>query len=320
MASRDLSSSALVLHSSGQRLSNRIAPSLVTEFEARASNDLSGILPIAKSNILSYWSLPGHGAKYFDCGEFGLMGCLNVFLHGRPRVDGLDYSNKVYVKHFRRSCMRAECPVCYEKWAAAAANRIVRRVKAYRSRFRSPIHVVVSPSQEVLDALGDLDHVKVFRELKTGCRTALAACGIIGGCLIFHPFREREDKSWFVSPHFHVLGFGWVSRTGDVFRESGYLVKNLGVRKSLFATAFYQLSHAGVYMEKPKLHTITWFGALSYAKLKLPKDDDRDLCPLCSGELVRLSWRGVGDPPLPLNVEGEYFLDAEGWGESVTYW
>jgi len=36
--------------------------------------------------------------------------------------DGM--AGKVYVRVFKRMCARAECPVCYEKWAGKEASKI----------------------------------------------------------------------------------------------------------------------------------------------------------------------------------------------------
>jgi len=47
----------------------------------------------------------------------------------------------------------------------------------------------------------------------------------------------------------------------------------------------YLLSHAGV---KKCRHAITWFGDLSYSKLKIEKTDFHIKCPQCNGDFQRL--------------------------------
>jgi len=139
-----------------------------------------------------------------------------------------------------------------------------------------------------------------------------------GGVCIIHPFRESVDGEWFLSPHFHVIGYGWVSETGNNFRESKVVVKNVGIRKTLQGTLHYQLSHAGVYYGAPKKASATWFGCLSYNKLKLPRDEeeDEDVCPICGEPLVALKWVGsyVGRPPPTPEADGsEFFCDPIYW-------
>lgn len=213
----------------------------------------------------------------------------------------------VYVKRARKSCDRAECPVCYEKWASKRAHAAAKRISFYQEHFGGrPIHVVASPSQKLVDELP-------YRELKKRCELALKMTGFRGGVEIFHPWREKRDKSWYLSPHFHEVGFGWILNSEKVLEQTGVLVKNLGIRKSVYATIMYQLSHCGVYMLKPKKHSITWWGALSYNKLKIPREllAEDELCPLCLGPLKRLIHYGeLGDPP---DIEDEYVLPEEGW-------
>jgi len=118
---------------------------------------------------------------------------------------------------------------------------------------------------------------------------------------------------WYFSPHFHMLGYGWIRNTAENYSRTGWVVKNVGVRKSVVATAQYQLSHAGIH---ESCHTVTWFGGLSYNKLRVPMEEEPvDKCPLCGRPLVWLRWVGEGDPPLP-DEEGSYYVDPGGWVES----
>lgn len=112
------------------------------------------------------------------------------------------------------------------------------------------------------------------------------------------------------SPHFHVLGYGWVKNTAQIYARTGWVIKNLGVRKTVGGTALYQLSHAGV---KKSTHTITWFGQLSYNRLKIPKmpKPEKPACPLCGNELRRI-----------LMIDGSYDESKESFwitAEKVTW-
>ena len=283
---------------------------------------LSGILPIAKSTD-SEWSLVGHGLQYADCGTLRYRGCLNV--EGHYEALDRDQNGKAFVQVYRRSCARKECPICYESWAGLEAGRTEYRVKAYsRRKWHRPIHLVVSPDP----SLWFMD----YEAMRSETYKVLKRVGIVGGCEIFHPFREKccvcgslkdfEEKvcvkcgfdrfEWYFSPHFHVIGFGWHS--GFV---KNWVVRNFGVRESVHATIMYQLSHAGVHKN---YHTVTWFGDLAYNKLKIePLVEAKPVCPLCGLDLVPLIHVGESKVPPPIE-EGDYFLDSCDWMKCYVHW
>jgi hypothetical protein len=95
-----------------------------------------------------------------------------------------------------------------------------------------------------------------------------------------------------------MTGHGWIVDTSELFQQSGWLVKNLGLRSSLFQTIRYQLSHAGILpLAKGRVATITWFGALSYNKLHVVHIEERDVCETCGRELVIMDFESGFDPP-----------------------
>jgi len=105
-----------------------------------------GILPKAKSIFEGLgldWYLPGNGTSYSDCGDWRYRGCLNVADHHQDQLDQ-HVEGKIYVEWYRRSCYRAECPVCYEKWAGKEAGKIEHRLKFFW-KYGKVIHVANSP-------------------------------------------------------------------------------------------------------------------------------------------------------------------------------
>ncbi|GAG75273.1 unnamed protein product, partial [marine sediment metagenome] len=206
-------------------------------------------------------------------------------------------------------CGRAECPICYEKWASKEARKIEHRLKQWKSSGRV-IHLVLSVPQNMW--------YEDFKKLRRKSYVIAKRVKFLGGSCIFHPFRQLENtKQWYFSPHFHMIGYGWIKNVAENFEESGWVVKNLGVRKNVFATAMYQLSHAGIHK---KYHTVTWFGHLAYNKLKVvPELEEGDKCPICGAKLTRLIWVGDDKCPIP-EVEGQYFLDPGGWVENYGIW
>ena len=266
-----------------------------------------GILPISQStapkSLLKEkkgidaldWSLPGQEPAYFNCEEWMTKGCLNVEEH----EGGL-----AFVRRFQRRCHRAECCKCYESWAGREAGKIEWRLDAWSSD--KVVHVIVSPSNE------DISNF-TYKKLRSKAYRVLKKSGIYGGSVIFHHMRElKKSKRWYFSPHFHVLGFGWVQGTKEGYSEHGWIVKNKGLRKTVSGTALYQLSHAGVHK---KFHTVTWFGELSYNKVKVPCPESKKKCPECGSKLRPLEYIGDAGPP---SLNGDYWLPPENWRYDVA--
>lgn len=209
-------------------------------------------------------------------------------------LDKVRSTGKIFVKMYRRTCLRACCQKCYEYWASKEAKKATRRIEAYKSRLK-PIHVVVSVSSK--------DRYLEYRSMKQQVRKLLKQAGIVGGLMVFHPFRQDHlNQTWYYSPHFHIIALGWIKDTDKIYNNTGYLIKNLGIRDNLRATIFYQLSHAGF---NEKLHTVTYFGEISYNRLHIATEcKPRELCPLCSCELEALRMVEKDDRPPP-NFSGD---------------
>ena len=278
----------------------------------------SGILPKAKSIFEAFgldWQLPSHGKAYSDCGSWRYRGCLNAEGHEGLDLEGHTIEGKIYVEWYHRSCFRAECPICYEKWAGKEAAKIEHRLK-YFWKHGKVIHVTVSPSEkDVLNLPSEKLRKKAYLIAKNR--------GILGGYMIWHPFRENDDGTWRFSPHFHVLGFGWVKSTLEGYRKDGWLVKNIQDGKeerSVFRTAMYQLSHCGLDVHG-KFRPVSWFGVCATAgknRVIVPKmEKEKHVCPCCGAELVQLRYFGDADD-LPDKEEGGHaWLDMEFWQEKA---
>lgn len=157
-----------------------------------------------------------------------------------------------------------------------------------------------------------------YEALRKLAEKALVDRDINGACLIFHGFRKTRDGHWYWSVHFHVLGFlsggytcrscvkklcskchGFEAHTREVFKRDGIIVKvavdkegNADVRKSVFKTAQYQLSHATIRTDVKRPHCVTWMGTCSYRKLKVKIEKRAVLCPICQNELVKVQFVG----------------------------
>jgi len=243
------------------------------------------------------WHLPATKEAHDWCGQWSTMGCLNVKAHENTEAHG-----KAFVKTFQRSCYRAVCEVCYKKWMARESNKSTRRIEKYEKLSgKTAKHIIISVPSWL--------YYKPKKELAKESYKILKDVGCIGGTIIFHPFRKK-DSTWFYSPHFHVIGFGWIEKTTENYFKNGWVVKNKGFRDSTFATVYYQLSHAGI---KKHNHTLVWFGGLSYSKLKVEKEEiEANICPYCKAKLRQVVPYGLFAIKPP-DVEIELLVDLEGW-------
>jgi len=173
-----------------------------------------------KRRSLNVWNLVGNGGAYVSVygldGELLRAGCGHLWkdeglgcLHVEDHADG-----KALVKLIANSCMRPQCPVCYEKWAGREALRIderFRRVPKLPDNRRSraedytawgvPIHVIVSVPEVDADLMDVRELVAKdgkfvidsgFAKLKAKAVKIAKKVGFKGGCAIFHPFSNDE--------------------------------------------------------------------------------------------------------------------------------
>jgi hypothetical protein len=292
------------------RRSESGCPSSPEAVVASISRVVLGIQPIRQS-IISTGSfsadfpLAGSGEALATCGSFFTVGCLNVDKHQGTNLDGVNMEGKAVLERRKMSCYRALCPICRDDWISREVDRAVQRLGAFslKGRVLKPIHVIVSVPRS--------DYGLDFNLMRKRAYAILRRVHCLGGVMMYHPKREDRHGHWYFSPHFHAVGYGWIVDVRATYVHSGYIIKNVGVRKSVAGTLFYQLSHCGV---SPKHHAVTWFGALSYRKLHVKYREPKDCrCPLCTGKLRRLMWVGDGCCPLP-DVEGVLFFDdADNW-------
>lgn len=270
---------------------------------------------VTGSKIWFSFSLPGQGEPNHYCGEFYCVGHLECG----------------YIEKRMKSCFRADCPICRQKWAGRLAGRAEYRIGQV---------TWLGPSKHITISLPDRDYGLVqtdYPGLRRKVTKILKRVGVKGGLLVFHPARRRCPRcgltpemghcicvhcgnpwfEWYFSPHFHIVGFGWIDDVGDNFTKSGYIVVNLGIRETVSGTVLYILSHAGVHS---KYKVLTWFGACSYNKLLTEPDERRgNECPTCGAKLRPCKWMGLGPSPLEGKPEGQYYIDTASWQYTARY-
>ena len=77
-----------------------------------------------------------------------------------------------------------------------------------------------------------------------------------------------------------------------VYKESGYIVRVLGERRTVGGTAWYQLNHATVDMSKKRFHIATWFGRCGYRNLHVEPVKYKLRCSICNEEMGPLDYVG----------------------------
>jgi hypothetical protein len=290
-----------------------------------------------------YWFLPydnrghedmmpvGRGDKYSDfCGKHrGWQVCKNVDQHGGKVVKGVDYTNKVAVKHQVFRCNSSSCSVCFAlAWALRLARSMAGRLEeGVKKGFGKIEHATCSVPKEDYGL-----SVDVMR------KRALLVCldrGFHSGGMIFHGFRMNKLRTLLVySPHFHILGFirgGYGCRDCDHkwnctagcggfddgawrgFQKDGYWVKVHDERKSIVGSCWYQLNHSTVRVGVRRFQVVTWFGVLANRKMKSFPVKARVICPACGADMERSIYKGKKHVCLDFSAEeyAEAFADDE---------
>lgn len=273
------------------------------------------------------WFFHGQGLEaYLSCGELIFTGCIS------PAHEG-----KAYVEAHKGNCGRAQCPVCHEGWLIDTTKKTEHRITEAEKilvkwgwRRHKPIHVTVNPEPSLWEQYLD---VAKFNKLRRKAQAIAKKAGFSGGSIIYHPERSRcgdcggklvgkafdkhckacgsKNIVWYFSPHWHLFGFGWITGTKAISEVTGYVVKNHGIRSSIGATIYYQLSHCGIREGK---QTLVWFGILHYSKLKIdpyvPEPVGSMVCPICGDKLRLVRYEGTTPPPI---AEGGDIVTSTGW-------
>lgn len=270
------------------------------------------------------WQLVGNQkATNKFCGKYiGLKGCLRVGLHNIATLDGRSYKGKIFRRVVHHFCNKASCKVCFKHgWALRQAGAIEARLAEASKHFGVVEHIVCSVPPK--------DYGLSYDALRKKADKVLSTRGVIGYVKIFHGCRYNKLKFWYFSPHFHVLGFilggysrcrdckrkwnclagcgGWDDRSYQNFLKDKWYVKVLAKRKTVFGTAYYQLSHATINLAKKRFHVATWAGVCSYRKMSVTPEKRRELCPLCQNDLIDIEYLGVES----LSAERDAFEDFE---------
>lgn len=233
--------------------------------------------------------MPGSGTAYAMCGvPVRAAACVDALT---PRPTLATFGVVVPRAHVKRlvlnRCGRAECPKCYPAWAARQAERAAERLTAVEALHEDagqrvgPVrHLVLSPSPEhARDVLARHGLADGLSRLRTEALRIGKEHGLTGGLVVTHAWRTRAHGRGryrrgenYLSPHFHVLGFGRLTDYTTFHAETGWIYKNKGVRESVQGTIAYLLDHAAIVTRVRETglareHVVRWFGVAAYNKV-----------------------------------------------------
>ena len=268
-------------------------------------------VPNPAHRVKYHFVLPGLGKTYEDCGK--------VFKIWLCEKCG-------FKQPIKNSCDRPVCPECWKSWASKETKRVIERIGGFKESYKAvkgrrvgnPQHVILSPSQE--EAIRLIQEEGGVEKLRKKAISIVRSAGIRGGLLIFHPYRihfkyhaalreisKRDNKGFwdlvrgdslglggwgkyvYLSPHFHIIGFGRGVSGDKVYDKTGWVYKfkrHISKEKDLSKSVYYFLTHTAIREGK---RAETWFGSLSYNQLSKTKrsvEYDIKRCPVCGGELL----------------------------------
>lgn len=235
------------------------------------------------------WHLNSHGKKRDNCGTFSRSDNPNK----NSSIIACKEHYKLQYKIIKYSCYKAECPICNRKWALreaeTATNKILVSLKIFKRAGKKKVgnvrHIVFSPPQSF--AKDSIKTLEGYRKLKKKAIKLIRKCGIWAGCVVFHAYRfNKTHKYWYISPHFHVVGIGYLLKSNIFYEKTGWIYRNYKKRKTLLGTISYELNHCGFWQDDGviKHHLLTWFGELSYIKFKMFKKEPKYFpikCKIC---------------------------------------
>lgn len=242
--------------------------------------------PVMRDTVSRFVSLPGQGAPGSECGTATTFICLN-------KKCGKLFS-------IPAECSERQCPHCSYLWVRKEARIMKARVwdgrDYYRKNGERPLrlhHLVVSYR------IGIPDDRDAYRGLRRHAYQLALKAGLLGGCIVFHPWRESRDTAAFdvVGPHFHIFGLGkWIRPSTEVvLYDLDVIFKRVKHFNAKQIDPWeYVLTHCGIV---EGMHAVVWFGSLAYNKMPrgelesaaYEKSTRTPLCPHCGSESSHVS-------------------------------
>ena len=241
------------------------------------------------------------------------------------RVTACGTDTTHYAHATMRHCARPSCPACAhyhiskdtpdQSQKIYAKSKDLKHTEGWRAGYLQHITVSVPENLYYMALTPD-----GFTKLKKWAIKYAQSVGVKGGYMVFHPFRQNgindddilpEDytptetndlnkHSARFSPHFHIVGFGFITGTEKLFNQTGWIIKALRVGDKKITSVpeisgvlSYLKSHAGIIDEKSpyqpsRYQSGVWFGVLApnqfplvgFVRMYTPQ-----ICPECGAPL-----------------------------------
>lgn len=187
-------------------------------------------------------------------------------------------------------CHRPECPRCSGYWAYMRAERMRQRLEAAEYLYSAqshaigkPIHVSLHPPQSLIKT--HLNTAQGYRTLRSQATDIMRSAGFEGGAVLFHAYRGEE-----YSPHFHLVGWGFLRNSKAFYKCTGWTYTNHGRRNDLRRLLNYLTRRSAVIRSNgTRIMPVTWIGSTSCNKI-LKGKEHRELveeyCPECGQEML----------------------------------
>ena len=206
------------------------------------------------------WQVAGNGAKTSEnCGK----------------IDHWLYCKCCPPRPIKAHCDKPSCPECYEIWGLREASRSAERIVSVmeqwgmrRKRMLASHYTLSIPSSYYELFKTELG----YRQIRKDAIKLLKRAGLVGGVLVVHAHRKNKQGENILSPHFHILGAGFIQSA--TAWEKGWFLKKIGrmdAPSAIMATAKYILSHAGILQADGRrtVNTVSWFGLFSTALVRV---------------------------------------------------
>lgn len=227
-----------------------------------------------------------------------------------------------HLQVMKHTCFKWTCPTCYRSTINRASKRVEERIKATSKAFqvyklpslREPAHFTFSLPESMYHQLAFDEGLK---KAKAQCLTYAQQVGIVGGLVIFHPYRikdcykaelshylkqlpkEQRKGHWHLvrqdalnlgswkhyvvySPHFHLIGFmpKLLEKSDSFHKRTQWVYKNITAKSK--SKRIETLSGTVFYLLThaayiPGKQVVTYFGVSSTNSLSVERMKEKEL-------------------------------------------
>jgi len=207
------------------------------------------------------WSMPAHDLRRPEDKKCGFIRSPSGSIVYTMCPDHPEH----YLKGKRKHCWSLHCPSCMNDTALKHGVKIERQLLVYQKLCEKQGidvgnigHWVVSPPQELAKCM--MQTYEDFDMLQRYVDDTILNLGGKAGVTVFHPWRQKEDY-WELSPHFHVLCYGFLNTKRFLKENPGWIIKKVHPReriRSIRHTAAYLSTHMGLGLVEHSPEDVDW--------------------------------------------------------------